>query len=91
MDPSVQNHPIWNDLIAARKKPIKQAAMFGFDTLFLVLTRLLTVNQLEERVSRKLGLKGRTLLTPYAEMGMDVDKLFQLEIVQDYLTQKGTR
>lgn len=91
MDPSVQNHPIWNDLIAARKKPLKQAAMFGFGTLFLVLTRLLTVNQLEERVSRKLGLKGRTLLTPFAEMGMDVDKLFQLEIVQDYLTQKGAR
>lgn len=88
MDPFVQHHPIWDKLVASRKKPLKQAAMFGFDTLLLVLTRQLTVKSLEERVSNKLGLKGRTLLSPFAELGMDVDKLFQLEIVKKFLINK---
>jgi GTP:adenosylcobinamide-phosphate guanylyltransferase len=89
LDRRVQEHPIWEKLIDARKKPLKQAAMFGFDTLLLILTRQITVNQLERRLSQKLGLTARTLSTPYAEMGMDVDKLFQLKIVEKYLLEKG--
>ena len=90
LDPRVQEHPIWEKLVSARKKPLKQAAMFGFDTLFLVLTRQITRASLEQRISQKLGLKGRTLATPYAEMGMDVDKLFQLQMVEEYFQNKGS-
>ncbi len=90
LDRRIQELPIWEDLVAARKKPLKQAAIFGFDTLFLILTRQITVSQLEQKLSGKLGLTARTLSTPYAEMGMDVDKLFQLRIVEKYLREKGT-
>lgn len=88
LDRRVQEHPIWEKLIAARKKPLKQAAIFGFDTLFLILTRQITLHNLEQKLSNKLGLAAKTLATPYAEMGMDVDKMFQLQIVEKYLKGK---
>ncbi len=88
LDRRIQEHPIWEKLIAARKKPLKQAAIFGFDTLVLVLTHQITLHDLERKLSKKLGLTARTLNTPYAEMGMDVDKMFQLNIVEEYLRKK---
>ena len=36
---------LWTKLEDTRKNPLKQAAMVGFDTLFLVLFRLVTVEQ----------------------------------------------
>jgi GTP:adenosylcobinamide-phosphate guanylyltransferase len=91
LDPKIQGHPIWEKLVAARKKPLKQAAMLGFDTLFLIITRLITIQGLEKKVSGRLGIDCRTLLTPYAEMGMDVDKLFQLQIVEKFLAKRITK
>jgi GTP:adenosylcobinamide-phosphate guanylyltransferase len=88
LDRRIQEHPIWEKLIASRKKPLKQAAMFGFDTLLFVLTHQITLYNLERKLSKKLGLTARTLNTPYAEMGMDVDKVFQLKIVEEYLSKK---
>jgi hypothetical protein len=32
-----------------------------------------------------MGFRGRAILCPYAEMGMDVDKPFQLEIMREDL------
>jgi len=82
---------VWEKLVASRKKPLKQAAMLGFDTLFLIITRLITIQGLEKKVSGRLGIDCRTLLTPYAEMGMDVDKLFQLQIVEKFLAKRVTK
>jgi GTP:adenosylcobinamide-phosphate guanylyltransferase len=88
-DRRIQDLPIWEKLVASRKNPLKQAAMFGFDTLFLILTRQITLQQLEVKLSGKLGLNARTLSTPFAEMGMDVDKMFQFQIVEKYLKDRG--
>lgn len=73
---------IWERLTDARKNVVKQAALIGFSTLFLLLVRQATISSTVKRVSKKLGLKGRAIISPYAEMGMDVDKPHQLELVQ---------
>ncbi len=73
---------IWNKLIETRKNVFKQAALIGYDTLFLLVTRLITLNQAIERVCRKLNIRGRAILCPYAEVGMDVDKPNQLEMMR---------
>jgi len=78
---------LWNRLIASRKNPIKQASLFGWGTLFLVLTRQITLKQGTERLSKRLGLRGRTILCPHAEIGMDVDKPFQLELIRADLAE----
>jgi len=72
----------WELLIGARKKPLKQAAIIGFDTLLLLALRVLTVKGAVKRVARRLDMNGRAVLCPYAEVGMDVDKPHQLELMR---------
>lgn len=81
----------WRKIIDARKSPVKQAAIIGFDTLLLLLTRQITLKQAEQKVTKRLNLTGKVMLAPYAEMGMDVDKSFQLEIMREYLAKRNTK
>ena len=36
----------------------------------------------------RLNIPGKAILCPYAEVGMDVDKLFQLEIMREDLKKR---
>jgi GTP:adenosylcobinamide-phosphate guanylyltransferase len=72
----------WRDLLAARKSPLKQAAIIGFDVLLLMLLRRIKLQKAVGIITRRLDLTGRVAFTPYPEMGMDVDKDFQLEIIR---------
>lgn len=73
---------VWKDLIRLRKNPLKQAALIGFGTLILLLLHQLTLDQAAERVCLRLGITGKALRVPFAEIGMDVDKPFQFDMVQ---------
>jgi GTP:adenosylcobinamide-phosphate guanylyltransferase len=86
---AVQDNPLWERILAARKNPLKQASLVGLDTLFLLLTRQMTLEELAAFISRKLGMRGQVVLLPYAEMGMDVDKDFQLEIMRTELLKRA--
>jgi GTP:adenosylcobinamide-phosphate guanylyltransferase len=81
---------LWNSLIAARKNVFKQAALIGYDTLILLLLRRLSIDKAVQIITKRLNLKGRALVSPYAEVGMDVDKPHQYEILSaDLEAQKG--
>lgn len=75
-------HPAWNEIVGARKNILRQASIVGFDTLLLMLLRQMTIPEAERRAQTKLGIKGRILLDPYAETGMDVDKPRQYDLVK---------
>ncbi len=75
-------HPAWERIIAARKNPLRQAGLLGLDTLLLLLAGRLSLPRAEQSAARHLGIHGRALLCPYAELGMDVDKPFQLELLE---------
>jgi hypothetical protein len=79
---------IWRRITNARKSPLKQAALIGFDTLFLLATRQLTLAGAESRIMKRLNITGRAIVCPYAEVGMDVDKPFQLEIMRRDLKKR---
>ena len=79
------DRPLWQKLAQARKTPLKQAGMIGFDTLFLIALRLITLQGTVKKVCRKLDLEAKAYLCPFAEMGMDADKPHQLEILKRYL------
>jgi GTP:adenosylcobinamide-phosphate guanylyltransferase len=78
---------IWDKISNARKSPLKQAALIGYDTLFLLLLRQLTMEKTIQKVASQLKVKGRGIVCPYAEIGMDVDKPHQLEIVRTDLAR----
>ncbi len=79
---------LWKRLIDARKSALKQAALIGFDTLLLLMLRLLTLQSAEKIACKRLKLHGRVVECPYAEVGMDVDKPHQLEIMRAALAQR---
>lgn len=80
-----RNSEFWDKLIEARKNPAAQASLLGFDIIFRFLFRQLTADDVIRRVAARLGLKGRALICPFAEVGMDVDKPHQLELMRAHL------
>lgn len=76
----------WQKIFEARKSVIRQANLIGFDVLLLLLLRRLTLESAVEKVTRRLDITGRGLLCPYPEIGMDVDKSYQLEIARRELS-----
>lgn len=72
---------LWNKLFAARKSAFKQAALIGYDTLILLLLRRLTIEKIIKIAGERLNLSGKALMCPYAEVGMDVDKPYQFEML----------
>lgn len=81
------NDEMWERIVASRKNVFKQVALIGYDTLFLIFLRLITLDQAAKRVSERLNLKGRPIVCPYAEIGMDIDKPHQLEILRAELAK----
>lgn len=82
---------LWDRLVDARKSIFKQAALVGLDTLFLLLTRRMTLVDAAELAGKRLGIKAEVTLSPYAELGMDADKPFQLDILREALGATGKK
>lgn len=85
LDTILKEDSIWQKIADARKNPLRQASLVGFDTLLAVLLRLENVDQVAKRASRNLGINGRGILCPYPEIAMDVDKVSHLETVRQDL------
>jgi len=78
----------WNKLIDARKNPAAQAALIGPGIILKFVFGQLTIDDVIQRIADKLGLKGRAIVCPYAEVGMDVDKPHQLELMRRDLDRR---
>ncbi|MEA4907520.1 MAG: nucleotidyltransferase family protein [Anaerolineaceae bacterium] len=83
---AIGGSPVWDKLIEARKSPLKQASLLGLDTLFHLIRRKMDLHQAEAQLSKRLGIHGRALVSPYAEIGMDIDKPNQFEILHRELS-----
>jgi GTP:adenosylcobinamide-phosphate guanylyltransferase len=82
---------LWEKITNSRKSPLKQAALIGFDTAFLLLTGKLTLPKAEKNITTRLNITGKVIVCPYAEVGMDVDKPHQLEIMRADLKKRLKR
>ena len=82
-----KNPEFWNKLIEARKNPAAQAALLGPDIILRFLFRQLTADDVIRRLAEKIGLRGRAIICPFAEVGMDVDKPHQLELMRSHLAR----
>jgi molybdopterin-guanine dinucleotide biosynthesis protein A len=86
----VADEELWQRLASARKNPIRQARMLGgVWPLMKLLARRMSVSEVERRASEALRIHGRAVICPYPEMGMDVDKPFQLEIARAELEARA--
>lgn len=82
---------LWEALIGTRKSPLRQAGIIGLGTLFQVVTRSIAMQDLVEKVSKRIGIQGRVIVWQHAEPCMDVDKPHQLELLRADLEKQRRR
>jgi len=85
---ATDERPLYQRLIAARKSSMRQASMLGFDTLLFLLLHQLSLADAARVASKRLEINGRAIVCPYAEIGMDVDKPHQLELLRADLARQ---
>lgn len=72
-------------VVASRKSPIAIARLLGLRTIVKLLLRRLTIRDVEDRVAHILGMQGRAIITPYAEIGFDVDTVEHVSLAEKLL------
>ncbi|WP_110954262.1 NTP transferase domain-containing protein [Anaerosinus massiliensis] len=71
-------------MIKNRKKPWKLASLLGWGTLIRFILGNLSVDAARNRVSEILGVRGVVILSNYPELGMDMDKISDIELARQY-------
>jgi molybdopterin-guanine dinucleotide biosynthesis protein A len=79
------NLPLARQVSESRKNVWQQVRLLGVGTLIKFAFRRLTIADAERVAGRALGFRGRAIVTPYPEMGMDVDKPHQLDMTRAIL------
>jgi hypothetical protein len=89
---ALEKDTLWDRRTESRKRPLKQAALIGIDTLFLILTRRLTLALAGKRVGKRMGLQVDDVVSPHAEFAIDIDEPHPLALMQVELEQQeGSR
>ncbi|ADL06842.1 nucleotidyltransferase family protein [Thermosediminibacter oceani] len=68
-----------------RKNPLKLASILGFSVVLKFLLGKLSIPELEKRVYDIFGIKARAVISDFPEIGNDVDKKSDLELVREVL------
>ena len=71
-----------DEIVGERKTFWKQLRAIGLITVFLFLMRRLTIARTEQQAMKVLGFTGKVVISPYAEVAMDVDKPHHFDIVR---------
>lgn len=74
-------HNMIAQAVAMRKNPLKMSRLLGLKFIVKLLFRRLTMAEIEDRVERILGFRGIGVVSNYPEVGIDVDKPEDVEIV----------
>lgn len=68
-----------------RKNVLRLALLLGLPFLVKLLLKRLTIPDLERQVSRLWGLRGKAVVCPFPEIGIDVDKPSDLDLARSAL------
>lgn len=76
-------------IIAQRKNPLQLCKIIGWGFVFKFLCRMLGVREVERQFSDLLGIQGTVVFSSYPELGIDVDKPSDLELVRNAFAVKA--
>lgn len=86
------DNPLWGQLIAARKSIWQMAGLIGVGALARMVLGQMSLPDAEHFALTRLGARGRALISPHAEMGMDVDKPSQYALLKrDLAGRQGNK
>jgi len=80
---------VWRRVEQQRKKARAVLGAFGFGLSLMIALRLLTLGGAIVRVGRRLGIKAKAVLLPYAEACIDVDKPSDHAMVEEILRKRA--
>lgn len=78
---------ILSQAVAFRKQPVKMCRLLGLSFLIKLMAGKLTIAEIENRVRKMLHLDGVCIVSPYPEIGIDVDKPSDLELAKRVLNK----
>ncbi len=76
------NVELFRSLTGSRKNYLAQAQMLGLGFIIRFLLRLMTVDEAAERARQRMNLNARVVVTRFAELGMDLDKPHQYDLIK---------
>ena len=88
-DLAESNREILQLITSGRKHAWKLARIVGPTTLLKYLLHRLTVSDIENRAKSVLGQPVKIIVSPNAEIAMDIDKPGHLSLIQQYLTDSN--
>jgi GTP:adenosylcobinamide-phosphate guanylyltransferase len=81
----------WKRVESQRKRPWRLVGAFGLGTLLLFALGRLDLKSAFARASRVTGARLHAVEMPFAEAAVDVDKLSDLELVNEIVGARGAR
>ncbi len=75
-------------IIANRKNPLQLCRILGWGFVVSFLLGRLSIEKVRDRVAELLQVRGEVVYSGYPQLGIDVDKPSDLELVRDVLQQK---
>lgn len=82
---------VWRRIEQQRKKARAVLGAFGPGLAIMIAARLLTLDQAIARAGRRIGVKARAVVLPYAEACIDVDKPSDYDMAQAILRNRAER
>lgn len=91
MDPQVIDRceEFSRKLIDFRKKPWKTGKLLGLKFLVMFFLGALSIPKIEDRFAEILGIRATAIICDHPEIGNDVDKPEDIEMVRSYLSDIG--
>ncbi|MBC7324288.1 MAG: NTP transferase domain-containing protein [Moorella sp. (in: Bacteria)] len=74
------------EIVRLRKNPLALSRLIGFKFIIKFLAHRLTIAEVEKHFSRLAGIRGAGIISPYPEIGIDVDKDSDLELARRVLS-----
>lgn len=84
----LKNQELAKKVYADRKKPHKIAMILGLKFLYRFFRKTLTLADAEQKVSEIIGGKAKAIVFPFPEVGTDVDKKSDYDLVKVLLADE---
>ncbi|KPU44575.1 molybdenum cofactor guanylyltransferase [Oxobacter pfennigii] len=78
-------YPIAQKLFDSRKNPMKMGKYLGFGILARLILGNLKIETVEKRAQKICGINAKAIISPYPEIGNDVDKTEDVDFVNKYM------
>jgi GTP:adenosylcobinamide-phosphate guanylyltransferase len=79
----------WRRIEHQRKKPLRLIGLLGWWALIRYRLGLLSLEEALTMLGKRLGVRIRAVILPYADAAIDVDSIADLDLVNDSLSRKS--